>query len=156
MCNNPHVAGGDQRDVHRDGVPQPVGNMVVQGEMQYPRHIDIPNYNYHPPPPHYPAVPYVHTPRDARVAEAVLAQAHPFTPEVQENYDGLFGYGAQFPATDPDPPDAFPCVWPYPTPPASMLPANGLKNLAGRYLNNPDAHIKILRIEPGRSGHFEV
>ena len=55
MCivlQNPHVAGDDP-DVLREGIPQPVGNFVVQGEM--PRYIDAPNYNaanyYYPPPP---------------------------------------------------------------------------------------------------------
>ena len=45
------MAGDDQLGIYREGVPQPV---VVQGEMQYPPHIDAPNYDaahYHPPPP---------------------------------------------------------------------------------------------------------
>ncbi|KAH9006551.1 hypothetical protein EDB86DRAFT_3070539 [Lactarius hatsudake] len=148
------MATDDQQDVHREGVPQPVGSV---GEMQYPRHIDAPNYNvvhYNPPPPPYPEVPYMHVHRDVGVAEAVPAQAHPFAPEVQENYNGLFGYGAQFPAADP--PEAFPGVQPHPAPPADMPPANGLRNLVSRYLNNPSTHVNMLRIEPGPGGRFEV
>ena len=44
------MAGDDQQDVPREGVPRPEGNVVIQ----YPRHVDAPNYNagqYHPPPP---------------------------------------------------------------------------------------------------------
>jgi hypothetical protein len=44
MCiviQNPDVAGDYQEGVHWEGVPQlqPVGNIVMQGEMQYPPHI---------------------------------------------------------------------------------------------------------------------
>ncbi|KAH8985438.1 hypothetical protein EDB86DRAFT_2958834 [Lactarius hatsudake] len=154
---NPHMAGDDQQDVHREGIPQPVGNMIVQGEMQYPPRVEVPNYNvahYHPPLPPYPEVPYMPMHRDVGVAEVVPAQAHPFAPEVQGNDDGLIGYGAQFPVADP--PEAFPGVWPHPAPPANMLPADGLRNLAGRYINNPDTRVNMLRIEPGPGGRFEV
>ncbi|KAI9455438.1 hypothetical protein BJY52DRAFT_642405 [Lactarius psammicola] len=142
---NPHGAGDDQQDVHWEGVPQPVRNVAVQGEMQYPHRIDTPNSNaahYHPPPPPYPEqVPYVHMHRDVGVAEAVPAQAHHFAPD--------------FPVADP--PEVFPGVWPYPAPLANMPPANGgLRNLAGRYINNPDTQVNMLRIEPGRGGRFEV
>ena len=71
--------------------------------------------------------------------------------EVQGNYDGPFIYGAQFPAAGP--PEAFPAVWPHPAAPTNM---NGLRNLANRYLNNPDTHVNVLRIEPGPGGRFEV
>ena len=37
-----------------------------------------------------------------------------------------------------------------------MLPANGLRILAGRFLNNPDTLVHMLRIEPGPGGRFEV
>ena len=73
---------------------------------------------------------------------------------VQENYHGLLGYGAQFPAADPH--GAFPGVWPYPVAPANMPPMDGLGNLANRYLNNPDTFISQLRIEPGPGGRFVV
>jgi hypothetical protein len=108
--------------------------------------------------------------RDDGVAEPVPEQAHPFVPvcrtfrlrvytqpnqlvqEVQDNYDD---YGAHIPAADP--PEAFPGVQPYPAPPADMPPAaNGLRNLAGRFLNNPGTLVNMLRIEPGRDGRFEV
>ncbi|KAH9174586.1 hypothetical protein EDB89DRAFT_1951851 [Lactarius sanguifluus] len=178
--HNPHVFGDDQQDVHREGVPQPA-YVIMQGEMQYPPRINVPDYNmdYHPPPSPYPEIPYVHghqdLDQDVGVAEAVPAQAHPFAPvcssafllhvyiqpdhlaqnqEVQGNYDRPFGYVAQLRAADL--PEAFPGVWPYPAPPANMPPADGLRNLAGRYLNNPDTRVNVLRIEPGPGGRFEV
>ena len=71
---------------------------------------------------------------------------------VQENYDG---YGAHFPAADPL--EAFPNVQPYPAPPVDMQPAaNRLRNLVGRFLNNPGTLVNMLRIEPGPNGRFEV
>ena len=73
--------------------------------------------------------------------------------EVQQNYDGYDG--ARLPAADP--PEAFPGILPYQAPPADMPPAaNGLKNLAGRFLNNPGTLVNMLRIEPGPNGRFEV
>ena len=115
-------------------------------------------------------------PWDVGVAEAVPAQAPPFAPVrrsfllpytsklnhlvqgVQENHDGLYGYGAHLPAADPaaDPPDAFPGVGHHPAPPADMPPENGLRILAGRFINNPDTLVNMLRIEPGPGGRFEV
>ncbi|KAI9428335.1 hypothetical protein H4582DRAFT_2073468 [Lactarius indigo] len=125
--------------------------------MRYPRYVDASNYNaahYHPRPLPYPEVQYMHVQRDEGVAEAVPAQVHPFAPEVQENHDGLFGYGAQSPALDPL--EAFPGVRPHPAPPADIPPTNGLRNLASRFLNNPGTHVNMLRIEPGPGGRFEV
>ncbi|KAN0131298.1 hypothetical protein V8E53_010878 [Lactarius tabidus] len=154
---DPHVAGGYQED-HREGVPQPVGNVAMQGEPQHPRYIDAPNYDaayYRPPPPRAPPylqVPYVHMHRDDGVAEPVPAQVYPFALEVQEHYDG---YGAHFPAVDP--PEALPGAWPHPAPPADIPPAaNGLRNIVGRFLNNPGTLVNMLRIEPGPGGRFEV
>jgi hypothetical protein len=108
--------------------------------------------------------------QDDRVAEPVPAQVHPFAPvcrtfllhvstqlnqlvqEVQEDYDGD---GAHVPAVDP--PEAFPGVQPQPAPPADIpLAANALRNLAGRFLNNPGTLINMLRIEPGPGGRLEV
>jgi hypothetical protein len=37
-----------------------------------------------------------------------------------------------------------------------MPPENGLRNLVGRFLNNPETLINVLRIEPGPSGRFVV
>ncbi|KAH9043551.1 hypothetical protein EDB83DRAFT_2523853 [Lactarius deliciosus] len=34
--------------------------------------------------------------------------------------------------------------------------AESLRLLAGRYLNNPDAHVSTIRLEPGLSGQFQV
>ncbi|KAN0131296.1 hypothetical protein V8E53_010876 [Lactarius tabidus] len=150
---NPHVASNHQEGVYWDDIAQPVGNVA----MQYPSHVEEPNYNYdaahyHPPPPPIPQVAYVRMYQDDRVAEPVPAQAQPFAPGVQENYDG---YGAHFPAADPR--EAFPGVQPHPPPLADMPPAaNGLRNLVGRFLNNPGTLINMLRIEPGPGGRFEV
>ena len=70
---------------------------------------------------------------------------------VQENYDGY----AHFPAGYP--PEAFPGVRPYPAPPADMPPpGNGLRDLVGRFLNNPGTLVNMLRIEPGPNGRLEV
>ena len=54
ILQNPHVAGDHQEGIHRERVPQPAGNVVMQGEMQYPPHMVAPNFNaanYYPPPP---------------------------------------------------------------------------------------------------------
>ncbi|KAH9073030.1 hypothetical protein EDB83DRAFT_155158 [Lactarius deliciosus] len=151
LQRNPQVAGDDQQDVHQEGMLRPVGNVVMQGEMEYPRGIGAPNHNVAVA--HYYPYPYMHVHRDV-VAEAAPARALHITPEVQENYDGRFGYDAQFPVADP--PDAFPGVQLHPAAPANMPPANRLRNLASHYLNNPDTHVNILRIEPRPSGRFEV
>jgi hypothetical protein len=74
--------------------------------------------------------------------------------DVPDNHDGLHDHGAQFPASNP--PEAFPGVGPHPPPPADIPPANGLRILAGRFLNNPDTLVNILRIQPGPGGRFEV
>ena len=64
----------------------------------------------------------------------VSIQSNHSVQEVQPNYDG---YGAHFPAANP--PEAFPGVQPHPALPAADMPraANGLRNLAGWFLNNP-------------------
>src|SRR6266702_7686907 len=115
----------------------------------------------------------MHMHRDVGAVQGVPVQAHAFAPvcralssstyitdqiirlqEVQENHDGLFGYGAQFPVADP--PEAFPGMWPYPAPLANMPPPNGLRNLADRYLNNPNTRVNMVWIEPGPGGRFKV
>ncbi|KAF8265434.1 hypothetical protein EI94DRAFT_324890 [Lactarius quietus] len=40
------------------------------------------------------------------------------------------------------------------TPDASIVEPR--RRLAGRYLNNPDAYVSTIRVEPGPSGHFHV
>lgn len=152
---NFNVAPDDQQGIHREAVPQPADNVVMQNEMQYPRHIDPVNYNaayYHYPIPPYPVV---HLHRDVGVAEAVPAQVLPVVPaqEFQECRDGLHA-GARFHAADP--PEDVHGVWPHHNPPADIPPANGLRILAGRLLNNPDTLVNMLRIEPGPDGRFEV
>ena len=110
---------------------------------------------------------------DVGAAEGAPAQAHPFVPVcrtfllhiyiqlnhlvqgVQENHDGLYVYEAHLPV--PDPPEAVPAgVWPHPAPQVDIQPANGLRILASRFLNNPDTLVNMLRIEPGPGGRFEV
>ena len=66
--------------------------------------------------------------------------------EVQEDYDGLLD----------NPPEAFPAVWPHPAAPANMPPANGLRVLANRYLNNPDSHVNTFQIKTSPGGRFEI
>ncbi|KAH9043561.1 hypothetical protein EDB83DRAFT_2318045 [Lactarius deliciosus] len=34
--------------------------------------------------------------------------------------------------------------------------AEGRRRLAGRYLNNPDAYVRMIRLEPGSSGQFQT
>ncbi|KAH8991397.1 hypothetical protein EDB86DRAFT_2935219 [Lactarius hatsudake] len=148
----------DQQDIHLEEleVPQPLGNAAVQDEIQYPHHIDAPNYNpvhYYPPQPPHPEDPYVRMHQEG-IAQGVPVQAHAFAPAAQENLDGLYGYGAQFPTADP--PEAFHNVWPDPAPLANMLPVNDLRNLIGRNLNNPDTLINMVWIEPGPGGRVKL
>ena len=111
---------------------------------------------------------------DVGVAEAAPGQANPFGPvcrsfllyvyipptpsrlmqEVQDNHHVLYDNGAHLPMADP--PEAFPGVQPHAAPPAGMPLANSLRNLAGRFLYNPDTLINMLRIEPGPGGRFVV
>jgi hypothetical protein len=112
--------------------------------------------------------------RDVGGAEFVPGQAHPFAPvcrtfllcgyiqpnylvqEVRDNHDGLYGYGYGAHPPVADPPEAFLGGQPHAAPPADVPPANGLRNLAGRFLNNPDTLVNMLRIEPGPGGRFAV
>jgi len=72
---------------------------------------------------------------------------------VQENYHGNFQYGAQFPIANPEP---IQDIGPHPAPFANVQPANGLRNLAGWYLNNPEAVVNMLRIGPAPGGRVLV
>ncbi|KAF8261888.1 hypothetical protein EI94DRAFT_1833075 [Lactarius quietus] len=121
-----------------------MGNVIMQGEMQYPQHVDVPNYynaaHYYPPPgppPQYPEDPHMYW--NVEAVEAVPAQAQPF-PRSQRYKRIAMAFMAM----------------PHPAPPADMPPANGLRDLAGRFFNNPEAHVITLRIEPGPRGRFEV
>ena len=114
--------------------------------------------------------------------EVVPAQPHPLAPvcrkfllqisilpkhfvqEGQNNHEGFYGHGhgayqgAYLHAVDPPeaPPEAFPDVQPHAAPLADMPPPNGLRNLASRFLNNPDTLVNMLRIEPGPGDRFVV
>ncbi|KAH9015751.1 hypothetical protein EDB83DRAFT_2528944 [Lactarius deliciosus] len=156
---NPHVAGDDQQAVHQDGAPQPLGNVPMQVEMQYPHHVGAPRFHYnaipyHPPQPPYPEDPYARMHRDNLSPPPMYIKPIKLAQEAEENHNGLFGYDAQFPAADP--PETFPGVWQHPAPLVNMPPANGLRNLAGRYLNNPDTRINMVWIEPSLKGRFKV
>jgi hypothetical protein len=37
-----------------------------------------------------------------------------------------------------------------------MPPQNGLRYLAGHYLNNPDMRVNVVWVEPGLGGRFRV
>ena len=116
-------------------------------------------------------IPHVHMQRDVGVAEAAPEQAQHFAPvcrtfllhlytpltclvsQVQDNHGVIYDNGAHLPVADPN--EAFPGVQPHAAPPADM-PANGLRDLAGRFLYNPDTLVNMLRIEPGPDGRFVV
>jgi hypothetical protein len=76
--------------------------------------------------------------------------------EVQENHDGIFGYPPADPAVGP--PQYFPGpeALPYPAPLHNAPLADGLRNLASRYINNPGTLVNMLRIVPRPGGRFEV
>ncbi|KAH9015750.1 hypothetical protein EDB83DRAFT_235926 [Lactarius deliciosus] len=156
---NPHAAGDGRQEVHLERIPRPMANVAMQGRMEYPhpQAMDSPRYNAaqdHLPPPPYPEVPYMHVHQGVGAAQGDPVQPYAFAPGFQGNPDGLFGYGARFPAANP--PEAFPGIWPLPAPLVNMPPVNGLRNLASRYLNHPDTRVSMVRIEPGPGGHFEV
>ncbi|KAN0131085.1 hypothetical protein V8E53_011086 [Lactarius tabidus] len=154
---NPYVVGrDDQQDFQRDGIPQATGNVALQGQMSHPYLIDAPHRyatQHHPqsPPQPYPEPPYMHMHRDMGAGQVASVQAQVFAPEVFQEYHD--GYGARFPAADL--PEASPGIWPHAAPLANMPPQNGLRTLAGRYINNPDSLVNMIRIRPGPGGHFE-
>ena len=41
-------------------------------------------------------------------------------------------------------------------PTVEALIVESRRRLAGRYLNNPDAHVSMIRLEPSPSGQFQV
>jgi len=76
--------------------------------------------------------------------------------EVQENHNDIFGYPPADPAVGH--PQYFPGpeALPNPAPPNNAPLADGLRNLANRYINNPGTLVNMLRIEPRPGGRFEV
>ncbi|KAH9018164.1 hypothetical protein EDB84DRAFT_1581604 [Lactarius hengduanensis] len=153
----PAYGGQQQVHVHED-VPLPAENAAVQGLIQDAHRLPPPEYEaaYHQFHPYYPMVPYMQIQQDGRVAQGVPAHLQAVAPEVQENHDNIFEYAPADPAVGP--PQYFPGPepLPYQAPLANAAPADGLRNLAGRYINNPGTRINMLRIEPGLAGHFEV
>ncbi|KAH9012466.1 hypothetical protein EDB85DRAFT_2159031 [Lactarius pseudohatsudake] len=177
----PLPAYGGQQQVHvHDDVPLPAENAAVQDLIQDAHRFPPPEYEaaYHQFHQDYPMAPYMQIQQDGRVAQGVPAHlqavAHqenkmlllPLVklvksgfadaPEVQENHDNIFGYAPADPAVGP--PQYFPGPEPlhYQAPLVNAAPADGLRNLAGRYVNNPGTRVNMLRIEPGLAGHFEV
>lgn len=47
-------------------------------------------------------------------------------------------------------------VWHDQTPVPGMSVTEGLRNLAGRYLDSPDSRVKLVRLEMVPSGQFQV
>ncbi|KAH9015747.1 hypothetical protein EDB83DRAFT_235763 [Lactarius deliciosus] len=43
-----------------------------------------------------------------------------------------------------------------PAPILNVSIAEGRRRLAGHYINNPDAYVSVIRLEPGQSGRFQV
>lgn len=76
--------------------------------------------------------------------------------EVQENHYGIFGYPPADPAFGPPQDFPGPEALPYPAPLHNAALADGLRNLASRYINNAGTHVNMLRIEPRPGGRFEV
>ena len=77
---------------------------------------------------------------------------------MQENQGSdPFGNALQGVQVVPDPTPAA-----LPDPPAPRVPALGrsaaenLRRLASRYLNHPDSHIDVVRMEPGHAGRYRV
>ncbi|KAH9165927.1 hypothetical protein EDB89DRAFT_2076363 [Lactarius sanguifluus] len=153
----PLPAYGGRQQVHED-VPLPAENAAVQGLIQDAHRLPPPEYEaaYHQFHPDYPMAPFMQIQQDGRVPQGVPAHLQATAPEVQENHDNIFGYAPADPAVGP--PQYFPGPepLPYQAPLANAAPADGLRNLAGRYINNPGTRINMLRIEPGIAGHFEV
>ncbi|KAH9018172.1 hypothetical protein EDB84DRAFT_660929 [Lactarius hengduanensis] len=146
----PHPAGDWQQQVHQEGIPLPAENVAMQGHRPPPPYYDV---AHHQAQPDYPAVPYMDMRQDGRV---IPAHPQAFAPEVQENHDGIFGYALADPAVGP--PQYFHGhgALPYQAPLPNIPPADGLRTLAGRFINSPGTRINILRIEPGPAGRFEV
>ncbi|KAH9018168.1 hypothetical protein EDB84DRAFT_1581606, partial [Lactarius hengduanensis] len=145
----PLPAYGWQQQVHYD-VPLPAENAAVQGLIQDAHRLPPPEYEaaYHQFHPDYPMAPYMQIQQDGRVAQGVPAHLQAVTPEVQENHDNIFWYAPADPAVGP--PQYFPGPepLPYQAPLANAAPADGLRNLAGRYINSPGTRVNMLRIEP--------
>ncbi|KAH8989574.1 hypothetical protein EDB92DRAFT_1947307 [Lactarius akahatsu] len=167
---------GSNKSESLEGIPLPAENVAMQGLIQDPHHL--------PPPHDYEAayhqlhadyLQYMHMQQDERVAQGVPGHPQAIVPvsidpsslsnviltllqEAQENHDGIFGHAPADPAVGP--PQYFPGPEPLPYQGpqafADAPPADGLRNLVGRYINSPGIRINTLRIEPGLAGHFEV
>lgn len=142
---------------HQEGIPLPAENGAMQGLIQDAHRLPLPydDAAHNQLHPDYPVAPHVYMQQDGRVAQGVPAHPQAVAPEVQENYDHIFGYAPAGPAVGPQ---YFPGheVLRHQTPPPNASPADGLRNLAGRYTNSPGMRVNMLRIEPGHAGHFEV
>ncbi|KAH9015746.1 hypothetical protein EDB83DRAFT_2439686 [Lactarius deliciosus] len=147
----------EQQQVHQERIPHPAENGAMQGLIQDANRLPLPYYDaaHNQLHPDYPAAPHAYMQQDGRVAQGVPAYPQAVAPEVQENHEEIFGYAPAGPAVGPQ---YFPGheVLRHQTPLRSAPPDDGLRNLAGRYINSPGTRVNMLRIEPGLSGHFEV
>ncbi|KAH9021738.1 hypothetical protein EDB85DRAFT_1999676 [Lactarius pseudohatsudake] len=160
VLQNPAVplpAYVEQQHVHQEGIPLPADNAAMQGLIQdayrlQPPYYDVAHNQLHPD---YPVAPHVYMQQDGRVAQGIPAYPQAVAPEVQENHEEIFGYVPAGPAVGPQ---YFPGheVLRQQTPLPNAPPVDGLRNLAGRYINSPGTRVNMLRIEPGLAGHFEV
>ena len=76
--------------------------------------------------------------------------------EAQENQDGIFGYPPAGLAVGNPQYVPGPEALPDPAPLHDAPLADGLRDIASRYINNPGTRVNMLRIEPGLGGRFEV
>ncbi|KAI0293859.1 hypothetical protein B0F90DRAFT_1670705 [Multifurca ochricompacta] len=95
----------------------------------------------------------------ARDIQAQVAPAIAPVPVIPEN--DPFGYRPQRfeqepPQVFPNPNAANPWVPHLQAPVLGVLEAEGLRRLAGRYLNNPDSYVYMVRMVPGPAGRFRI
>ncbi|KAI9436614.1 hypothetical protein H4582DRAFT_1962116 [Lactarius indigo] len=173
----PAYDGSGQQQVHQEGVPLPAENAAMRGLIQDPPLLPPLYYDaaYNQRHPDYPVAQHAYMQQDGRVVQGIPLAARPqevalasiddsslsnliltSLQEVQENHEENFGYAPADPAVGR--PQYFPGPepLPYPAPLANAPPADGLRNLAGRYVNSPGTRVNMLRIEPGLAGNFEV
>ncbi|KAH9958348.1 hypothetical protein BC827DRAFT_1269631 [Russula dissimulans] len=139
----------------------PVDEIAAPNQPQYQRYLDMaydhnPARHYYPPQPGHLAAPYEYHGRDinshARASQYVAAQP----PAIAPPGPGIeiFDYLAQQPPAGPAP--AFFNEWPHQPPFPNEAATELLRRLASRYLNQQDAHVYMLRIEPCPAGGFRV
>lgn len=133
----------------REDIPPPIGSMAGPGtRAQDPHHVDVAHQgivNYHPRPFANPA--YVFP--DTGYVQNVPVQGQSIAP-VNQDHD-FFAYIPQHVAPGP-PPAAFPRV---PTL-NQVTRTENLRRLANRYLDDPNAQVRMISTEEGTAGGFQV